>query len=424
MAMVDRCKSIGGRLESRSPEGGDAIGIYFGRARILSGLMAKKSTSRKTSQRRSLLLCADTHKSADQLYFGKFSVPDAFISFQKGKKTFAVLNQLEYSRGIKESAFDVILPLEECVAAAKEKWGKGQIGQAEVIATLAEVYQIGGFKVPSDFPAGLALKLQACGVDLQVEEGSLFPQREFKTEAELACIKEGNRCSAAGIKAAEETLKAASIRKGMLYLNNKPLTSERLKEAIEIACLKAGSVSMDTIAAGGDQACDPHCTGSGPLRANELIIVDVFPRVSKTGYYGDMTRTFLKGKPNEAQVALVKAVREAQKAALAKVKAGVDGKSVHETVVKTFVDKGYETFRDEKGAVGFFHGTGHGLGLEIHEMPRVSTVSHRLKENVVVTIEPGLYYPGIGGCRIEDVVAVKKEGFHKLSAYHYSWVIA
>ena len=386
--------------------------------------MPKKKTVKKPAMRRSLLLCADTHKSADQLYFGNFSVPDAFISFKKGNKSFAVLSQLEYARALKESSFDVVISLEECMEAARENFGRGKVGYAEVIATLADLYQIPGFKVPHDFPTGLAFKLEEYGIDLDAAEGSLFPKREFKTEEEIKFIKEGNRCSAAGIRGAEETLKASTIKKGKLYLDNKPLTSERLREAIEIACLRAGSISMDTIAAGGDQACDPHCSGNGPLKANELIIVDVFPRVSKTGYFGDMTRTFLKGKPNEAQTKLVKAVRQAQKTALGKVRAGVDGKAVHQSVCDCFVANGYETRRDETGAVGFFHGTGHGLGLDIHEMPRVSTVSHKLKENAVVTIEPGLYYPGIGGCRIEDVVAVKEDGYQKLSSYHYNWVIA
>ncbi|NEQ68777.1 MAG: aminopeptidase P family protein [Symploca sp. SIO2D2] len=373
--------------------------------------------------RRSLLLCADTHKSADQLYFGGFSVPDAFISFKKGRKSYAVLSQLEYARASKESRFDVLLPLEECMGEADAKFGGSKVGYAEIIATLAEEFEIPGFRIPSDFSAGLAFKLQEYGVDLEVAEGSLFPQRETKTEEELKFIKEGNKCSVAGIRAAEDCLKKAVIKKGQLILDGKPLTSERLREAIEIACLQVGSISMDTIAAGGDQACDPHCAGSGPLKANELIIVDVFPRVSKTGYHGDMTRTFLKGTPSEAQKALVAAVRYAQKEALKEVKTGVDGKKVHGRVCEVFDQAGYETKRDENGAVGFFHGTGHGLGLEVHEMPRVSTVSNKLKENAVVTIEPGLYYPGTGGCRIEDVVAVKKEGYQKLSSYHYRWVI-
>lgn len=379
----------------------------------------------KDSKLGSPLIFADTHKSADQLYVGAFFVPDAFISFRKGRKWYAVLNQLEFSRALKESAFDEILPLEDWMQQARVAFPKKNVGYVEIIATLAKSFKIKRFKIASDFPAGLALGLMDLGLKVDVSDGSsLFPEREIKSETELANIKEGNRCSSAGIRAAEKALKESLIKNGKLYLGGKALTSERLREIIEIACLQNGSISMDTIAAGGDQACDPHCAGNGPLRANELIIVDVFPRVSKTGYYGDMTRTFLKGQPSDEQSRLVSSVGKVQKEAMKLVKEGVKGSFVHHHVMKRFIDLGYETKRNETGAVGFIHGTGHGLGLEVHESPRVSIADNRLKSNMVVTIEPGLYYPGIGGCRIEDVVAVEKEGSRKLSSYHYKWVIA
>lgn len=381
---------------------------------------ARKAASRAVPS--SSLLFADTRRSADALYIGGFSVPDPFIAFSQGRKWIAVLNQLEFARALKESRFDVVLPLEDCIAAARKRFG-AKAGYAEVIAFLAAERGIARFRAPGDFPSGLAFKLVELGLEIDPAEGSLFPSRETKSEAEIAHIREGNRCSAAGIRAAEKALSESAIKRGKLYLGAKPLTSERLREVIEIACLQVGSVSMDTIAAGGDQACDPHCVGSGPLRANELIIVDVFPRVSKTGYYGDMTRTFLKGEASDGQRALVAAVRKAQGAALDQIKAGIDASKVHQRVVDTFKELGYETRRDAGGAVGFIHGTGHGLGLEIHEAPRVSTAKVRLKKNTVVTVEPGLYYPGLGGCRIEDVVAVRASGYDKISAYPYKWEI-
>ncbi len=366
---------------------------------------------------------ADTRTSADQLYLAKFGVPDAFISIKKGAKSIAVLNQLEFARGLKESAFDTILGLEELMDKARSQFGRRDVGVPEVVATLAKLYRLDGFKVPADFPAWLAFELQALGFEIEAVKSSVFPARETKPDAELRFIREGNRCSAAGIRAAEEMLRQSKVKNGYLYCDGKRLTSERLRESIEMACLAKGSVPMDTIAAGGDQACDPHCAGSGPLRANELIIVDVFPRVAKTGYFGDMTRTFLKGRPSEAQRSLVAAVRGAHRQAIRRVKTGVNGKTIHASVQKYFEDRGYQTTRDERGAKGFFHGTGHGLGLEVHEAPRVSILDHRLKRNSVITIEPGLYYPGLGGCRVEDVVAVQDDGPKKLSAYSYNWII-
>lgn len=390
---------------------------------LLVGGMPKAKSSPKRKAPLPILIYADTRRSSDQLYLGKFGVPDPFIAIKKGGKRIAVLSQLEYARGLKESAFDTILSLEEWLEQARAKYGKVDVGVAETIGTIAEEYGINGFKVPGDFPAAVAFDLQGLGIEVVPVKGSVFPSRETKSEEELGYLVQGNRCSAAGIRAAEKVLKDSTVKAGYLYWGGKRLTSERLREAIEVACLEAGSISLDTIAAAGDQACDPHCAGSGPIRANELIIVDVFPRVSKTGYHGDMTRTFLKGMPSDAQRKLVATVGAVQKQAVEQVKTGVNGKSIHTSIVEFFQSKGYETKRTETGAVGFFHGTGHGLGLDVHEAPRVSSVNYRLKRNSVVTIEPGLYYPGLGGCRIEDVVAVTDDGPRMISKYHYKWII-
>jgi len=369
------------------------------------------------------LLYADSAHNADQLYFGRVHVPDPFISFSLGRKKFAVVSALEFGRVKRDSDFDVVLPLETWAKEAKKRFPNIRTTAAEVIAVLAKHYRQKNFLVAEDFPVGLAQRLAKYGVKLQVADGPLFPQREIKTTAEAAAIREGNRCSAIGILAAEAVLRASKIKNGRLLHRGEALTSERLKIAIETACLEAGAISLDTIAAGGDQACDPHERGHGPLRANELIIVDVFPRVNDTGYHGDMTRTFLKGRASEAQRALVAAVREAQLAAMAKIRAGVNGHVAHQAVCDIFARRGYETKHTDKGSVGFFHGTGHGLGLAVHEPPRVSTVDYRLKKGSVVTVEPGLYYPGLGGCRIEDVVQVTSARPKMLSECHYNWEI-
>jgi Xaa-Pro aminopeptidase len=370
------------------------------------------------------LLYSDTERSADALYFGRVDVPDAFVALAARGKKYAVVSALEFGRVKRKSDFDVVLPLETYLAKARETWPQRKPGPAEVICLLARELGQKRFTVPEDFPAGLFEKLGALGLHVVVAAGALFPGRELKTPAEAAAIREGNRCSAAGIAAAERVLRTSQIRNGKLFYRGSALTSERLKFAIEVACLQAGGVSANTIAAGGDQACDPHDRGSGPLRANELIIVDVFPRVSATGYHGDMTRTFLRGRASDAQRALVTAVRAAQLAALKAIRTGVNGREVHGKVTEVFTARGFETKRTAKGSVGFFHGTGHGLGLAVHEPPRISgAVDYVLRKNSVVTVEPGLYYPGLGGCRIEDVVQVTDRAPKMLSKFHYNWEI-
>jgi len=188
-----------------------------------------------------------------------------------------------------------------------------------------------------------------------------------------------------------------------------------LRAEIDSTILRAGGIPTGTIVAGGDQACDPHERGFGPLYANSLIILDVFPRAAKTGYFGDMTRTVLRGRASDAQRKLWETVKAGQTFALREINAGVDGMKIHQAIQKMFSDRGYPTEVRKGKNVGFFHGTGHGLGLEIHEYPRLQKVV--LKEREIVTVEPGLYYPGLGGVRIEDVVVVTKTGCKILSRF-------
>ena len=373
----------------------------------------------------SILLYADSASNSDQLFFGRINVPDPFISFAIRGKKYAVVSALEFARVKRDSAFDIVLPLETYTKKATERFGKlGRLSPAETIAVLAAELGQKTFVVPEDFPAGIYARLTSLhGIKLESVNGPIFPEREIKTPAEAAKIKRANACAATGIAAAEKILRECKISSGRLIWRRNPLTSERLRTAVEIACLEAGGLSIGTIVAGGNHACDPHHTGSGPLRANQLIVVDVFPRMQATGYHGDMTRTFLKGRASDFQKKLVSAVREAQLAALALIKAGTNGQAVHQAVNDTFTRRGFKTASTAKGSSGFFHGTGHGLGLALHEPPRVSTADHVLKAGSVVTVEPGLYYPGRGGCRIEDVVQVTGAKPKMLSDYHYDWEI-
>ncbi len=370
------------------------------------------------------LLYASTVTSADQLYFSRVGVHDPFISFGVGAKRITVQNALEFGRVKKARAFDAVLPLEEWRDRAQRRFPRAKVSIAEIIVELARAHRVRGFRVPDDFPAALFLQLRKLGLRIETANGPMFPEREIKTPREAAAIREGNRLSAVGFTMAESILRAARPKGRTLIHAGKPLTSERLRFAIDSAILAEGGRPDDTIVAGGDQACDPHERGHGPLRPGELIILDIFPRVIATGYYGDMTRTYLKGRASEAQRKLVATVRAAQLSALKTIRAGVDGRAVHQQVVDTFACAGYDTRHGKNGSVGFFHGTGHGLGLAIHESPSLSNrISQPLPRGAVVTVEPGLYYPGLGGCRIEDVVQVTAGGAKLLSAHPYEWEI-
>jgi Xaa-Pro aminopeptidase len=224
------------------------------------------------------------------------------------------------------------------------------------------------------------------------------------------------RITEAGLRRGIEILKQSAPRQGKkLRWSGKTLTSEILRAEIDTAILHAGGIPNGTIVAGGDQACDPHERGSGPLFANSLIILDVFPRDGKTGYFGDLTRTVVRGRASDAQRRLWETVKAGQALALKRIKAGVDGLGIHNAIREFFARRGFPTEIRKGKQVGFFHGTGHGLGLEIHEYPRLQKVV--LKTRQVLTVEPGLYYPGLGGVRLEDVVAVTNNGCEILSHF-------
>lgn len=369
------------------------------------------------------LLYADTHRSADMLYFGRVEVHDPFIAFAAGRRKITVQSALEFGRVSKTSDFDSVLSLETWRARAQERYG-AKAGTPEIIATVTRSQGLHRFRIADDFPANLYVKLTKLGLKLDFANGMLFPEREIKTAAEAAQVREGNRLCSVGFTAAEKILRSARIKGNALVYRGQIVTSESIRYAMESAIHEQGGNPQDTIVAGGDQACDPHERGSGPLRPHELIIIDVFPRVTKTGYFGDMTRTYLKGRPREVQRRMVATVFDAQRAALKSMRAGVDGRDVHRAVTDTFDDAGYETKRSAEGSIGFFHGTGHGLGLEVHDPGRMSaTIAAPLKLGSILTVEPGLYYPGLGGCRWEDVVWVTKTGVKMLSKHAYDWEI-
>ena len=224
------------------------------------------------------------------------------------------------------------------------------------------------------------------------------------------------RITEKGLRRGIEVLKQSKWGSGKrLQWHGTALTSEILRAEIDSAILRAGGVPTGTIVAGGDQACDPHERGFGPLYADSLIILDVFPRDAKTGYFGDMTRTVVRGRAGDAQRKLWETVKAGQALALRRIKAGVDGMTIHKAIQELFASRGFPTEIRKGRRVGFFHGTGHGLGLEIHEHPRLQKVT--LKDRQVLTVEPGLYYPGVGGARLEDVVLVTKTGCKILSRF-------
>ncbi len=326
------------------------------------------------------------------LYATKLFVPDAFVLLvQDGRKTI-LLSDLEVNRGRREAAVDEVLSLSEFAAAHKKALGRDP-SFARLIAQFLRTRRLRRVVVPASFPLGMAVALAREGVQVAPPKtGAFFPERLRKTPAELGHLRRALEITAAGMARGMEVLGAAKKIKGgsELRWGGAALTSERLRAEIDTAIVRLGGAPKDTIVAGGEQGCDPHERGHGPLRAGELIVVDIFPRDLACGYFGDMTRTVVKGHATEAQRRLWETVREGQRRAIAGTRAGANGIALHEGIKKFFKAQGYPTEVRDGQHVGFFHGTGHGLGLELHEQPRFNG-TRSFVEDTVFTVEPGLW---------------------------------
>ncbi len=369
----------------------------------------------RRNDKATLLIVAASETDPDMLYATKFFAPDPFIFLQKNGKRTLVLSDLEIDRGRKQAKADEFVMFSQLEREVQGKSKKAPPYE-KVLAHFLRKRGIRSAIVPSNFALGYAQELMANKIRVRATNGLFWPEREAKSEKEIEMIGRALRITETGLKRAIEVLKASKPGAGKrLRWSGKTLTSEMLRAEIDSTILRAGGIPTGTIVAGGDQACDPHERGFGPLYANSLIVLDVFPRDAKTGYFGDMTRTVLRGRASDAQRKLWETVKAGQTLALKKIKAGVDGMAIHKAIQKFFAERGFPTEVRKGRRVGFFHGTGHGLGLDIHEHPRLQKVT--LKARQVLTVEPGLYYPGLGGARQEDVVIVTKTGCKILSRF-------
>jgi Xaa-Pro aminopeptidase len=365
-----------------------------------------------------LLMVADSEHDANMLYAVGMFVPDAFIYLRLRGREYVIMSDLEVDRARKQASHCRVLSLSDQQRKLR-KTGSSKTGLAEVIRMVLRSKQVSSVLVPANFPLGLAVDLKKLGITVHPKPGTFFIDRETKTVAEVKKISAALMMAEVGMAEGIQALRGARIGKSrQLLYHGAPLTSEKLRSIIDTAILQTCGVANRTIVAGGRQGCDPHEPGYGPLRANEPIILDIFPRSQKTGYFGDITRTVVRGRATEAVRRLYDTVLTGQLLAFKKARAQTPTGEIHKAVQDFFVMQGYKTARRNGRMEGFFHGTGHGLGLEIHEAPRMGNNSSGiLKPGHVVTVEPGLYYPEIGGVRLEDVAFVTEHRTRNLTRF-------
>jgi Xaa-Pro aminopeptidase len=366
------------------------------------------------------LIKADGEDS-NQRYLSGFTAPDPFVTLYTGESHLLV-SALEYGRAKRNARAESVERHSEYDNRANiDEYGIPE-GFYHTLKSFLDAHGVSSVAAPADFPLGAADGLRDLGVEIEADTDDVIESiRATKTDEEVDNIREAQKANEAAMARAEELLDTADVEDGTLVYEDEPLTSERVKQEIEIELLRHGCALDETIVACGADAADPHDRGSGPLEADEAIIIDIFPRSKETGYYADMTRTFCVGEPSGTIEEWYDLTLEAQEAALDAIEAGATGSEVHGAVCDVYEDAGLPTLRnDETTETGFIHTTGHGVGLDIHEFPRVSEQDNELEAGHIITIEPGLYDPEVGGVRIEDLVVVTEDGYENLTDYEKS----
>ena len=369
-----------------------------------------------------VLIYADTLRSPQLRHEVPVAVPDPFLYVERGGERHAVLTSFEVDR-LREAGIDAH-PLEEfgwdeLVAKGLER---EEIDLQLQVRACKEL-DVTSAVVPSTFPLELADRLRENGVDLRVDRPFFLQRRRVKNEAELAGIRRAQAGAEAAMGAARELLRRAEPKNGSVVLDGEPLTCERLKLEIQRVFGEHGLASDEFIVSHGPQSAVGHDMGSGPIAPNESIVIDLWPRDRESACFADMTRTFVVGTPSDELVEYHRLVYDALRRAQESVRAGIEGRSVFTQVCELFHEAGQPTQLSKKpGEVldsGFYHGLGHGVGLEVHEQPWIGRVPGELVAGDVVTLEPGLYRHGYGGCRLEDLVLVTEDGAENLTHFPY-----
>ena len=369
-----------------------------------------------------VLIYADTIRSPELRHEVPVAVPDPFLYFERNGSRVAMVGSFEVER-LREACIDAH-PYEEF--GWDELIAKGTPREEvdlELVLRATKDWGVSSARVPSTFPLELADRLRANGVELVVDRDFFLQRRRVKNAAELAGIRRAQKGADDAMGAARDLFRRAEPQNGSVLLDGEPLTCERVKHEILRVFGDHGLSADDFIVSHGAQSAVGHDMGSGPIAPDEAIVIDIWPRDRESMCFADMTRTFVIGTPSDELREYHRLVYDALQRSLEAVRAGVAGRSVYEQVCEIFHEAGQPTQLSKKaGEVldsGFYHGLGHGVGLEVHEQPWLGRAPGELVTGDVVTLEPGLYRHGYGGVRLEDLAVVTDDGCENLTDFPY-----
>jgi Xaa-Pro aminopeptidase len=370
-----------------------------------------------------ILILADSIRSPEMRHEVPLPVPDAFLYAEHAGRRVVVVSSLESQRvGEADPGLEVI-PLESLGIDQLLLDGmKPSQAMLQVYTRACQELGLERASVPATFPLELADRLRASGIELDVDRDQFDLRRRRKSATEIAGLRRAQHACEAALDVAREMLRSATVN-GTLVLDGAPLTSERIKAEVDRVFTEHGVVADEFIVAHGPQTAIGHEMGHGPILPGEPITFDLFPRDRETGVYTDMTRTYVVGDVSDELREFHTLCKEALERVVAAVKPGVNGRALFEIPCSLFAEHGYPTqLTKQPGEVlssGFFHSLGHGVGLEVHERPWLGRVGDDLVAGDVIALEPGLYRPGLGGVRLEDIAIVTDDGIDVVTDYPY-----
>ncbi len=371
-----------------------------------------------------VLIVGDTLRSTELRHAVPVAIGDPFRYAELDGRRIAVVWSIEGDRiAVVDPGIEIVpvetFPLDDLIRDGVDLYEMQPIQSVRVARALGLREAV----VPGSFPLRHADALRADGVELTVDQRFFDDRRRRKTETELEFVRRATRAAEAGTLAIAERLARSEPGDGGRTLDGEPLTCEVLRAAAIEVFAAHECRGDDLIVARGSQAADGHDHGSGRLANDDALVCDLFPCDVESGYFSDMTRTFAVGAPPPEIVAWHAETREALDLARGLVRPGVNGTEIHRAVCAFYEERGHPTqMSAPEGEVlrdGFYHGLGHGVGLDVHESPSLGKTGHELVAGDVITLEPGLYRQGFGGVRLEDTLVVTDDGCEPLTDFPY-----
>jgi Xaa-Pro aminopeptidase len=371
-----------------------------------------------------VLVIGDTERTPELRHEVPLGIPDPFVYAETGGRRIVAIGSMEAMRVEALGTGLEVRPTEEFGADEIRRSGL-DVHEAAVrqVVNIVRGLEIERATVPRAFPLGFADALRAEGIDLEVDQRLFDDRRRRKSEHELAGIRRAQKAAEAGVETARDLLARAERSNGGLSVDGEQLTCELMKQRIQATFLARGALAEDMIVSHGPQTAIGHDMGSGPIAADDVVLLDLFPVDLESACYADLTRTLVVGTVGDEIHEWHALCREALELALVEVRAGADGGAIHRLVSEHFAERGFPTqLTKQPGEVlrdGFYHGLGHGVGLEVHESPGLGMLGQELVAGDVITVEPGLYRHGFGGVRVEDLVLVTDDGYERLTDCPY-----